>query len=96
MKSDRLMDRYLVGHHVEQRAGLSEVIDGFLQVSEGLPLLQGLRKLPDPENSDRDPERDGVIKLHSSLCNLCLKFNVLSLVTKTLTTQHKNIKNIFI
>lgn len=45
-QTDRLS--YLVGHHVEQRAGLSEVVDGFLQISKGLPLLQCLRKLPDP------------------------------------------------
>lgn len=40
---------HLVGHHVEQRTHLCEVIDGFLQISEGLPLLQGLWELPDPE-----------------------------------------------
>lgn len=43
----------LVGHHVEQRTGLSEVIYGFLQIAESLPLLQRLRKLPDPEITDR-------------------------------------------
>ena len=38
----------LVTHHVEQRAGFSEVIQSLLQVFEGLPLLQGLGQLTDP------------------------------------------------
>ena len=42
------MGTNLVTHHVEQRAGFSEVIQSLLQVFEGLPLLQGLGQLTDP------------------------------------------------
>ena len=47
----------LVTHHVEQRAGFSEVIQSLLQVFEGLPLLQGLGQLTDPaEEGGREVE----------------------------------------
>lgn len=48
----------LVGHHVEQRAGFAEVVDGLLQVSEGLPLLQRFGKLPDPSGSGKETQQD--------------------------------------
>lgn len=40
---------HLVGHHAEERTSLGEVINGLLEVSEGLQLLRRLGQFPDPE-----------------------------------------------
>ena len=40
----------LVSHHLQQRAGLIEVIDPLLQVIEGLPLFESFREFATPAN----------------------------------------------
>ena len=39
----------LVGHHLQQRARLVEVVDPFLEFVECRPLLEGFRELATPE-----------------------------------------------